>query len=394
MFFSYTIMFHRTPLAWANLTYRSRRLITAVSGVSFAVLLMFMFKGIENAFYDSQIQLLQRLNGEILLVNRLKYTMFIPEQFARRRLYQAQGFKGVVAAYPLYMTSGNWKNPVTKSVRSMRVLAFNPNEPVLPVPGVIDHQAKLQAPWTVLLDEKSKAEIGLKQAGIVTELSEQQVKVVGTFRIGTDFASENGNLIMSDQNFMRYFANVEPGKESRALNTVDIGLIKVAPHTNINALVQEMRQQLPNDVTVWTKEEFLEKEKTYWRNSTSVGFIFSLLAAMGFAVGIILVYQILYTDVTDHSAEYATLKAMGYSDRFLFGIVLQESLILAILGFFPGLGMSLVLYQITANATGLLLQMTALRAFTILAATFLMCLISGAIAVRRIQAADPAEVFA
>ena len=119
-------MSHRTPLAWANLTYRSRRLFTAVSGVSFAVLLMFMFKGIENAFYDSQIQLLQRLNGEILVVNRLKYTMFIPEQFARRRLYQAQGFKGVVAAYPLYMTSGDWKNPETKAVRSMRVLAFNP----------------------------------------------------------------------------------------------------------------------------------------------------------------------------------------------------------------------------------------------------------------------------
>lgn len=383
----------RTPLAWANLTYRSRRLVTAVSGVSFAVLLMFMFKGIENAFYDSQIQLLERLNGEILLVNRLKYTMFIPEQFARRRLYQAQGFQSVVAAYPLYMTSGDWKNPVTQSVRSMRVLAFNPNDPVLPIPGVTDHQAKLKAPWTVLLDEKGKAEIGPKQAGIVTELSEQQVQVVGTFQLGTDFASENGNLIMSDQNFMRYFAVLEPGRKSRELNTADIGLIKVAPNTNVNALVQVMRQQMPNDVAIWTKEEFLEKEKRYWGEHTSVGYIFSLLAAMGFAVGIVLVYQILYTDVTDHSSEYATLKAMGYGNGFLFSIVLQESLILAVLGFLPGLGMSFVLYRITADATGLLLQMTLLRSLNILAATFAMCLISGAIALRRIQAADPAEVF-
>jgi putative ABC transport system permease protein len=386
-------MFHRTPLAWANLTYRSWRLITAVSGVSFAALLMLMFKGIENSFYDSQIQLLERLNGEILIVNRLKYTMFIPEQFARRRLYQAQGFPGVVAAYPLYMADGDWKNPVTKSVRSLRVLAFNPHEPVLPIPGVIEHQAKLQAPWTVLLDEKSKTEIGPKQAGIVTELAEQQVQVVGTFKIGTDFASGNGNLIMSDQNFMRYFAVSEPGKKSRELSTIDIGLVKVTPNIDVNALVEMMRQQLPGDIAVWSKNEFLEKEKTYWRNSTGVGYIFSLLAAMGFAVGIILVYQILYSDVTDHTSEYATLKAMGYGDRFLFGIVLQESLILAILGFFPGLGMSLVLYQITANATGLLLQMTFVRAVAILAATFVMCLISGTIAVRRIQAADPAEVF-
>ncbi len=386
-------MLHRTPLAWSNLTYRSRRLITAISGVSFAVLLMFMFKGIENSFYDSQIQLLQRLNGEILLVNRLKYTMFIPEQFARGRLYQAQGFDGVVAAYPLYMTDGNWKNPTTKAIRAVRVLAFNPHDPVLPIPGVSKHQAELQKPWTVLIDERGKDELGPKRAGVVTELSEQQVQVIGTFRIGTDFASGNGNLIMSDQNFLRYFANLEPGEDSRTLDTVDIGLIKVAPNTDIQALTQAMRQQLPTDVAVWTKEEFLEKEKQYWHSSTSIGFIFSLLAGMSFVVGIILVYQILYTDITDHQAEYATLKAMGYSNRFLFGIVLQESLILAVIGFFPGLGMSLILYRITANATGLVLLMTVFRAINILIATFLMCLISGTIAVRRIQAADPAEVF-
>lgn len=386
-------MFHRTPLAWFNLTYRLRRLVTAVSGVSFAVLLMFMFKGIENAFYDSQIQLLQRLNGEILLVNRVKYTMFIPEQFARRRLYQAQGFEGVIAAYPLYMTSGNWKNPTTKTIRSVRVLAFNPDDPILPIQGVVEHQTELQKPWTVLIDERGKDEVGPKQAGIVTELSEKQAHVIGTFQIGTDFASENGNLIMSDQNFLRYFANLDPGETSRTLNTVDIGVIKVASNTDIDALAQVMRQQLPTDVAIWTKAEFLERERQYWRNSTSVGFIFSLLASMSFVVGIILVYQILYTDVTDHQAEYATLKAMGYPNRFLFGIVLQESLMLAVIGFFPGLGMSLILYQITANATGLVMFMTIMRAINILAATFLMCLISGAIAIRRIQVADPAEVF-
>jgi putative ABC transport system permease protein len=354
---------------------------------------MFMFKGIENAFYDSQIQLLQRLNGDILLVNRLKYTMFIPEQFARARLYQAQGFAGVTAAYPLYMTTGNWKNPTTKTIRSVRVLAFNPHDPVLPIPGVVDHQMELQKPWTVLMDERGKDEIGPKRAGIITELSEKQVRVIGTFQIGTDFASENGNLVMSDQNFLRYFADLEPRKHRRVLNTVDIGLIKVAPGTDANTLTQSMRQRLPKDVTVWTKKEFLEKEKQYWRSSTSVGFIFSLLAAMGFVVGIILVYQILYTDVTEHGAEYATLKAMGYRDRFLFAIVLQESLLLAIISFFPGLGMSLILYQLTAKATGLVMLMTVFRAISILIATFLMCLISGTIALRRIQVADPAEVF-
>ncbi|MFQ3629892.1 MAG: DevC protein, partial [Cyanobacteriota bacterium] len=205
----------RTPLAWSNLTYERRRLLTAIAGVTFAVLLMFMFRGFENALYDSQVQLLKVLNGEIIVVNRLKYTMFIPAQFARRRLYQAQAFDGVEAAYPLYVRDGAaWKNPDTKAVRPLRVLAFNPNDPVLTIPEVLASQSALKLPWTAIVDEKSRAEVGTVAAGVVTELAEQQVRVVGTYSLGTDFASANGNVIMSDQNFLRYFANLGPEEQS------------------------------------------------------------------------------------------------------------------------------------------------------------------------------------
>jgi putative ABC transport system permease protein len=382
-----------TPLAWFNLTSEKRRLLTAVAGVSFAVLLMFMFQGFENALYDSQVQLLQLLNGDIIIVNRLKYNMFVPEQFTRRRLYQARAFDGVVAAYPLYTTIADWKNPVTKTVRPLRVLAFNPQDPVLPLPGIVQNLETLKLPWTALIDQKSRTEVGPTQAGIITELSEQQVRLVGTFSIGTDFASGNGNVVMSDQNFLRYFANLGPEEDSRTLNTIDVGLLKVAPDADVNALVKLLRQRLPQDVSIWTKAEFVQKELDYWRENTSIGFVFSLLTSMSFVVGVILVYQILYTDVAEHWAEYATLKAIGYSNYHLLGIVLQESVILVFLGFVPGLVISLGLYSVTANATGLLMQMTVGRAVSILVATSLMCLISGGIAVRKVQATDPAEVF-
>jgi putative ABC transport system permease protein len=382
-----------TPLAWFNLTAEKRRLLTAVAGVSFAVLLMFMFQGFENALYDSQVQLLKLLNGDIIIVNRLKYNMFVPEQFARRRLYQAQAFDGVVAAYPLYTTTGDWKNPLAKTVRPLRVLAFNPQDPVLPLPGILQNQEALKLPWTGVIDDKSRSEVGPTQAGIITELSEQQIRLVGTFSMGTDFASGNGNVVMSDQNFLRYFANLAPEEDSRTLSTVDIGILKVAPNANMNALVKVLRQQLPQDVSVWTKAEFVKKELDYWRENTSIGFVFSLLTSMSFIVGIILVYQILYTDVSEHWAEYATLKAIGYSNLHLLAIVLQESVILVFFGFVPGLFISVGLYSLTANATGLLIQMTGGRVISILVATFVMCMISGAIAVRKVQATDPAEVF-
>ncbi|NHC37161.1 ABC transporter permease DevC [Scytonema millei] len=382
-----------TPLAWFNLTHEKRRLLTAVAGVSFAVLLMFIFQGFENALYDSQVQLLKRLNGEILIVNRLKYNMFVPEQFARRRLYQAQNFEGVVAAYPFYTTTGDWKNSETKTIRPLRVIAFNPDDPVLPLPGILQNREALKLPWTALIDDQSRSEVGPIAPGTVTELSEQQIRLVGTFSLGTDFASGNGNVVISDQNFLRYFANLAPEEDSRTLNTVDIGLLKVAENADVDAIASALRQQLPQDVAVWTKAEFVQKELSYWQENTAIGFVFSLLTTMGFFVGIILVYQILYTDVAEHWAEYATLKAIGYSNFHLLGIVLQESVILVFFGFVPGFFISLGLYSLTASSTGLLMQMTWGRAINILIATFIMCLISGAIAVRKVQATDPAEVF-
>ncbi|MCP6757210.1 MAG: ABC transporter permease DevC [Fischerella sp. CENA71] len=382
-----------TPLAWFNLTHERHRLITSIAGVSFAVLLMFMFKGFENALYDSQVQLLKLLNGDIIIVNRLKYNMFVPEQFARRRLYQAQAFDGVVAAYPLYITNADWKNPVTKTLRQLRVIAFNPQEPVLPLPGIEQNLEALKMPWTALIDDKSRSEVGSTQVGIFTELSEQQIRLVGTFSMGTDFASANGNIVMSDQNFLRYFANLAPEKDSRTLNTVDIGLLKIAPNADVNALVKVLRRQLPQDVSVWTKAEFVQKERDYWQKNTSIGFVFALLTSMSFLVGVILVYQILYTDVAEHGSEYATMKAIGYNNFYLLSILLQESVILVFFGFMPGFAISLGLYSLTANSTGLLMQMTIGRAMNILVATFVMCLISGVIAIRKVQSTDPAEVF-
>ncbi|NEQ96910.1 MAG: FtsX-like permease family protein [Cyanothece sp. SIO2G6] len=382
-----------TLLPWFILTHDKRRLVTALGGVAFAVLLMLIFLGFKNALYDSQIQLLQKLNGDIVIINKIKDNMFIPEQFARRRLYQAQALEGVEDAYSFYTATGNWRNPETKKTLPLRVIAFNPDDPVLPLPGILAQTENLKMPWTAVIDGRSRSEAGPTTAGIATELMEQQVQVIGSFTLGTDFASGNGNVVMSDQNFIRYFARLGPEKDSRTLNTVDIGLLTVAPNTNVDTVVTALRDRLPNDILIFSKADFALRERLYWEENTNIGFVFSLLTSMSFVVGIILVYQVLYTDVADHWAEYATLKAIGYSNIHLLVIIIQEALLLALVGFIPGVIISTFLYELVANATGLLMQLTTERAINIFVATVVMCLVSGAIAVRKILVTDPAEVF-
>ena len=319
--------------------------------------------------------------------------MFIPEQFARRRLYQAQAFEGVDSAYALYTVIGKWKNPETHKTRSLRVLAFNLQEPVLPMPDILAQQKALELPWTALMDERSRAEVGPRNVGLTTELAEKKIKLVGTFTLGTDFSAGDGNVIMSDQNFLRYFGSLGPEETSRTLNTVDIGLLKAKEGVDVDVLAQTLANALPKDVLILTREAIIAQELVYWKENTNIGFVFSLLSSLSFVVGVILVYQILYTDVAEHWAEYATLKAIGYTNPQLLWVVIQQALILSIIGFIPGFLISAGLYNLISNATGLVLQLTLQRVINIYAATIAMCLISGSLAMRKVLTADPAEVF-
>jgi len=144
---------------------------------------------------------------------------------------------------------------------------------------------------------------------------------------------------------------------------------------------------------VLTKQELADKEVNYWKLNSSVGFIFSIGVLVGFVVGSIIVYQILYGDVMDSLPQYATLKAMGYRDPFVIAIVIQQSAILAVVGFIPGVLLSCGLYALLASVTKLTVLMTLNRALLVLILTFVMCVGSGTLATRKLVQLDPADVF-
>jgi putative ABC transport system permease protein len=190
----------------------------------------------------------------------------------------------------------------------------------------------------------------------------------------------------SDQTFLRLFPR-------RDAASVSLGLIRLKPGYNADRVAAALKAHLPEDVRVLTAPEFVQLEENYWRSASPVGFIFGLGTAMAFVVGVVIVYQVLSTDVNAHLKEYATFKAMGYSNAYLLGVVFEEAIILAFMGFIPGFLWPNVLYMLAANATALPLYMTLSRAITVLTLTVVMCMLSGAIATRKLQSADPADMF-
>jgi putative ABC transport system permease protein len=148
-----------------------------------------------------------------------------------------------------------------------------------------------------------------------------------------------------------------------------------------------------NEAKIQTFGEAAAAERFFQVVERPIGVIFGFGAMMGLIVGLVIVYQVLSTDVADHLREYATFKAMGYRDRFFLGIILEEAVILAICGFIPGSLVSMVIYKALAGATGLPLEMSSARLASVFVGTLLACILSGALATRRLAAADPAELF-
>lgn len=382
----------RIPLAWLNLTHDRRRFLVSLAGVSFAVILMFVEMGFLNALLDSTAALIEHLNADLVVISKSRYALSVVQPFPRARLYQTLRCTGVKAVHPVYIEgfAGLWHNVADGSDRPIRVLAFDPVQPILRIPEVLEHGEALKLPDTVLVDVKSKKLFGPLVADMVTELSDHTVKVVGTFALGTDFTND-GNVIMSADNFARFFPRGLTVQAS--LDEVDVGLIQLNDSADQSQILRDLRTSLPDDVLILTRDEYADMEREFWQKSTPIGFVFGLGTAMGFVVGVIICYQILSTDVADHLPEYATLKAIGYDDRYLTGVVMQEALLLSLFGFVPGVAVTWLLYALLAALTGLPMQLTLFRGSLVLILTVFMCAISGMIAIRKVQAADPAEVF-
>ena len=405
----------RVPLAWCNLTHDPLRFGLFALGVTFAVVLMFVQLGFRNALLDSNTRFHDALRCDLVLVSPGRQAMAMREPFPRRRLEQARAAEGVAEVHPLYLEQGlsllrdtNPDPAARKPSRSIRVIGIDPAARLLNLPELdpAGEQAnRLKERGTALFDFRTKRDperpgqsvFGPLGEGVETELAGSRVKLVGGFTLGTDFTTD-GTLIVNEETFLDTLRRPFTFPSDSPAATVDYGLVRVKPGADPAAVREAIRRAVATgepdpDVEVLTVDELKARERTFWLNNTPIGFAFGFGMFMGFAVGLVICYQILSGDVADHLPEYATLKAIGYGNRYLAWVVIQEALILAVVGFAGGLAVSWGCYTLLTATTGLPLVMTPERVGWVFAATVAMCCVSGLIALTGLLRADPADVF-
>ena len=378
------------PLSWLQLTGEKKRFYVALAGITFAVAMMLFQLGLRAALFRQVVAPIELLNADIVIVGSHYEYFGVGRGFPQVRLNQAYALESVDFVTPLKLGTMSFKNVDTGQERDIFVIAFDPSKKVF-LPSDIDRgRQALKKRGSALFDRLSREQYGdvakafAKGGELKTEVGGKNMKIESLVEIGATFAAD-GNVLMGIPTFNEIW--------DAPKGVVNVGVVKLKNGSNAKAEAEKLKKILPSDVQIMTKSQYIAKERKYWKERTPIGFVITASMAVAIFVGAIIVYQILYTDVTDHLPEYATLKAIGFDDKFFISVIFQESVILSVLGFIPGMGIAALLYYATRKIANMPTYLTISNILIVFCLTVFMCSAAGMLATRKLRAANPADIF-
>ncbi|WP_424992750.1 FtsX-like permease family protein [Oceaniradius stylonematis] len=381
----------RLPIGWLQLIHSRTRLAAAMAGVAFANILVLVQLGIMGSLNNSILISYGLLNADIMISAENANTLTEGDNVARQRMFQALGVPGVQSAMPFYVATADWERADGTSTAFV-TFGIDPEKGDYLDAGLAPFAPRLRLRDSAVVDRlaRNMDASALETLGpddpLRFEVRGVTLSAIDSFAAGGGFAGD-GYMLVSDQTFHRIFPN-------RSTGAPDHILIKIAPDADPGVVLAVLQAQF--DGTGLRVRSFADaalEDQDYQTTERPTGLIFGFGVVIGVLVGIVIVYQILSTDVADHLAEYATFKAMGYGQSMFLGIVLEQAVILGILGFVPGIAVSWLLYEMLGAMTGLPVELTFATTAAVFVGTIIACLVSGAIATRRLAAADPADLF-
>lgn len=365
--------------------------MVALCGVSVIVAMILTVLSLKDAVIESTLQVPKSLKGDVIILSARTQTILRPAPFPKRFLDRLHGIDGVAAVSSVAIENARWINPETRQEHPIRVFGLDLEFDVISLPGIEPNEPQLKMKDTIIFDTSSRPKFGPvaqrfeSGQGFATEVNGRRVEVCGLTYAGVSIASD-GNLFTTHANFQRLFPNLGSSKSH-------IGILRLEHSEAQTEVVRQVRAMLGTEARVLTRTEMMQSEKAFMKLNDPVDDIMGMIASVAFFVGMIIVYQILYTDVVNHLPQFATLKAIGFTGAFLLGIIIAEGVILSLLGFWPGLLMAHGLAWLAQEATLLPVNITLGNTIGVLLAAIVMCVLAASIAVRKITQAEPASVF-
>lgn len=402
-------------IARKNLIEHPIRLLIALAGILFAVGLVILQTGIYTGFTRSVSFLITNSRADVWVASESMVNLSLTLPIPSENLETIRGLNGVVRAEPIILRGASWRNN-RGQLSSITLIGIPPSGQLFyPISTTEGQVSTLQTPYTVLVDETSLNALNVNQVGDTGVIAALPAQIRGLTR-GTQ-SIVLGPIVFSSIESARAYTTTPLTTEIpcsvaakgincsetpadfppdlRALrtgDTISYVLVRAAPGTNLTTLKQNIEKALPNTRAL-TRAEMANQTQDYWERRSSIGFILGLGGVVGIIVGIVVVGQILYSSVSDNIREFATLKAIGGTNRVIYQVIGEQALWMSILGYLPGLAISIAIAQWAAATQGILILISPLSALYVLGITVLMCLISAVFAIRKVTKLDPASVF-
>lgn len=372
-------------LAWRILTHDKGRTALVLAGVFIAILLVFIELGFFFAVPQGGMLVYDHMRFDLLLVSDRYVYQAQAWSFPRNRLTEAAAVTGVARATPIYFGAGKWQDPAGGLRIDVFLVGLDPPSRPLEVADVDRQVATLQRPDTMLVDATTRSIFGPLTTGRVVEIGGKRITIGGDYRLGTGFLGL-GVALLSEANFFR----LSPG---RGPDSVNLGLISLQPGADPDQVAAALRRSMPNDVRVFTRPELLTHETAYWTTRTAVGLIFGSGLIISFIVGIMVLYQTLATQISRYLPQFATLKAIGYSDRFLGLVVVIEGMLIVVVAFVPAAAAAAGVYGLLRAQTLLPIDLSWVRLASVLVLALVMSSLSALLSLGGLRRADPADIF-
>lgn len=383
-------LFGRLPIGWLQLTHNRTRFAAALAGVAFANVLVFVQLGIMNSMGAATLRPYQFFQADVMISAGDANSLTDGGNVARQWLLQAMADPGVADGMGLFIANVPWDRG-DKDI-SLTTFGVDPAKPGFLAPEIAGDLSLLQVQDAAILDRLARG-LGKEEAAAIRpqsplsfETEGRTVTAYATFAGGGGFGGD-GYMLVSDQTFLSLF----PARASAAPDHI---LLTLRHGAQVEAAIARLKTLISDtSLRIRSYEQAAEDDLRYQQTRRPTGIIFGFGVLIGVLVGLVIVYQVLSTDVADHLREYATFKAMGYGPRFFLGVVFEEALVLGVMGFVPGLIVGTAILTVMGRITTLPLAMTPSMAVTVFLGTVVFSALSGAIATRRLAAADPADLF-
>jgi putative ABC transport system permease protein len=385
-------------IARKNLIEDIPRFLVAQAGILFAVGLVTIQTGVQLGFAQSSSQLIEQSQADLWVASNNMEHLDLTLPLPYERVAEARSVEGVEQAEGVIMGGAVWHEEQANKITGVTLVGGTG--------GLLFAQDSLtqgsfndlKQPNTFIVDETSLDDLNFQKVGEQATVNSAPAKLVG-LTSGTQ-SIVFGNLMFTSLESANYYrssrsnslSSISLSRELTATDPVSFVLIRAIGEENLEALQQRLEAELP-EVRAYTRAEMAQQTQAYWQKRSGIGYILGLGAVVGTIVGAVVVGQILYASVSDHIKEFGTLKAMGASDWYIYRVIMEQGLWMAILGYLPGMALCLGIAAWTSATQGILILITPASAIAVLGITVVMCLSSAIFAIQKVTRVDPAIVF-